>query len=305
MLNILQRPEHLTSLASAGVLVNVEVTATTFSKTARDLSDRVAQDNKADPDAVRVVRNLLAGNNRHKELLNHRQTVYNFVNRFTYPWNAAQNYLPSQRIHDFMKGYKELEQQYETLLEDFLADYSSVISNAAFTQGNMFNRADYPTPEQVRGKYTMRLFVSEVPMSDFRCQIAQDLADDLFNNYSRQASDAITNILTEQRKQLTQVMESLSHCCDIEVSTDSEGNHKVKRRKLYDSTINRALELCRTFEQFNLANDPELESARASLARVLDGVSLGALRESDSLREQVKTEVDDILSKFRYTNDEE
>lgn len=302
MIDVLKRPEHLTSLASAGILVSVEITAWTGSKQDRSISDEVAVAKRAHTDAGRYVKNLLSGDSNHKRLVNHRQTVYNFIKRHTYPWSPGADYLPSIRIPQFMEGYKALREEYDSLLEEFLNNYPTIVSNAAFSQGDMFDRNDYPTVDQLRGKFTMRLYTSEVPMSDFRCQIAQDLADDLFTTYSRQASDAITAMLGEQRKQLTGVMESLSHCCDVEVSTDGDGNHKVKRRKIYDTTINRALELCSTFEKFNLANDPELESARMALAKALDGVTLGALRESDSLREQVKTEVDDILSKFRYTN---
>lgn len=303
MVSVLQRPEHLTSLASSGMLIAVEISCWTGSKQDRSISDEVAVAKRADKSAGRYVKNLAAGLPSFKRLVNHRQTVDNFVKRWTFPWNKSQDYLPSLRIPKFMEGYKVLREQFDEYKQAFLTDFPNLVSNAAFTQGDMFNRDDYPTIEELEHKFTMRLYTSEVPMSDFRCQIAQDLADDLFTTYSRQANEAINSILGEQRKQLTSVMESLSHCCDIDVSTDADGNHKVKRRKIYDTTIQRALELCQTFEGFNLANDPQLEAARSALARVLDGVSLDTLRESDSQREKVKSEVDDILSKFRFADD--
>jgi hypothetical protein len=43
----------------------------------------------------------------------------------------------------------------------------------------------------------------------------------------------------------------------------------------------------------------ELEQARSALERTLRGVNVDVLRESDAVRESVKVEVDDILSKFR------
>jgi hypothetical protein len=64
------------------------------------------------------------------------------------------------------------------------------------------------------------------------------------------------------------------------------------------STLTEALELCNTFAEFNLTNDPQLDEARRDLLRVLDGVTIDQLRNSDSKRTEVKESVDEILSKF-------
>ena len=310
----LQRPQHLTSLATSGILVTVEMSAWTGSKQDRQISDEVATAKKASSEAGRYVKHLLAGDPHHKRLVNHRQTVYNWLRRMTYPWSGDQGYLPSIRIPQFMAEWAVLEREYQpipgTLLQNFLDNYQSIVSNAAFNQGDMFKREDYPTVEQVKAKFRMKLYTSEVPENDFRCEISRDLADDLFNNYARQTEAIVDKILSEQAKQLVSVMESLSHCCDSETVIGKDGETKVKRRKIYDTTVQKALELCNTFREFNLLENPHLEQARARLESVLSDVPLDALRESDSVREQVKHEVDDILNKFRphaptYEEDEE
>jgi hypothetical protein len=58
------------------------------------------------------------------------------------------------------------------------------------------------------------------------------------------------------------------------------------------------MELCNTFAEFNLTNDTKLEEASRSLLKVLDGVTVEQLRNSDTKRIVVKEGVDDILSKF-------
>jgi hypothetical protein len=72
----------------------------------------------------------------------------------------------------------------------------------------------------------------------------------------------------------------------------------VRRRKLYDSTLDRARELCDTFREFNLVSDPKLEEARASLEVLLSGIEIEKLRNSDTQRVVIKEGIDDILSKF-------
>jgi hypothetical protein len=76
------------------------------------------------------------------------------------------------------------------------------------------------------------------------------------------------------------------------------GETKTKKRKIYDTTILKAKEMCDTFKGFNLSGDPELEEARASLEKALSGVDADTIRDSDAVRVAVKEDVDSILSKF-------
>jgi hypothetical protein len=165
----------------------------------------------------------------------------------------------------------------------------------------MVNRNDYPTKEQVASKFSLNLYVSEVPMNDFRCGIAEDIADDLFNTYKSQASRIIESIGQEQSERLVEVMESISHCCGVDES-EVNGELRTKRRKIYEGTIEKARDYIESFKRFNLKNDSGLESARASLEKVLRGVKAEDIRDSDAVRHHVKEGIDDILSKFGSFN---
>jgi hypothetical protein len=154
--------------------------------------------------------------------------------------------------------------------------------------------------DELRRKFGVELYVSEVPMSDFRCGIASDIADDLFETYSRQAENIVTEVMLAQKTRFVEVMQSISHCCGVdEIGVDDNtGETKVRKRKIYDTTIQKALEMCETFKGFNLNADPDLELARASLERALHDVSAKDIRDSDAVRSSVKEDVDSILSKF-------
>jgi hypothetical protein len=93
-------------------------------------------------------------------------------------------------------------------------------------------------------------------------------------------------------------MKSISYCCETETTVSDTGEVKVRRRKLYDSTLDRARELCETFRKFNLVQDPNLEKARASLEQVLSDVTIEQLRNSETKRVVVKDSIDDILKTF-------
>lgn len=296
-MEILKKPEHITSLATSGILLRAKVKVWTATKQDREISDEVTATKKAARNAGRYTKQLFADVPELRLLLNDRQTWYNFVQRVTYPWDGEWGYLPTPRIPQVMAEINERKARSAELLENFINAMPAAISNEAFVQGDMFKREDYPTPDEVRSKFRIIVQTMNIPEGDYRVTIADDLADDLKRNFEQQTRDIISEIHDKQNEQLIKVLQSFSHCCDSETVIE-DGEVKVKRRKMYESTLTDALELCNTFAKFNLTNDPRLEEARRGLLQILDGVTIEQLRNSDTKRVVVKEGVDDILKKF-------
>lgn len=296
-MEILSKPQHITSLATGGILFRAKVKVHTFTRQDRDISDEITSSKKANRNAGRYTKQLFANVPELRALLNDRQTWYNFQERVSYPWDGEWGYLPSVRIAPVMAQVEERKAKSSELLEKFIAVMPQAISDEAFAQGEMFNRDDYPSPDEVRSKFKVIVQTMNVPEGDYRVQISQELASDLQTNFERQTRDILKDIHAKQQDQLVKVLESFSYCCDSETVIE-DGEVKVKRRKLYESTLTEALELCATFEKFNLTKDTRLEDARRSLLTVLDGLTIDQLRNSDTKRVLVKESVDDILKKF-------
>jgi len=298
-MEILKQPEHITSLATSGILIRAKVKVWTATKQDREISDEVTSNKKAARNAGRYTKQLFADVPELRLLLNDRQTWYNFVQRVTYPWDGEWGYLPTSRIAQVMDEVQKRKVKSMELLENFINAMPAAISNEAFVQGDMFKREDYPTPDEVRSKFRIIVQTMNIPEGDYRVTIADDLAEDLKNNYEQQTRDIIKDIHDKQNEQLVKVLQSFSHCCDSETVME-DGEVKVKRRKMYESTLTDALELCNTFADFNLTQDPRLEDARTELLKILDGVTIDQLRSSDTKRIVVKEGVDDILKKFGF-----
>lgn len=298
-MEILKQPEHITSLATSGILIRAKVKVWTATKQDREISDEVTSNKKAARNAGRYTKQLFADVPELRVLLNDRQTWYNFVQRVTYPWDGEWGYLPTSRIPQVMDEVQKRKVKSMELLENFINAMPAAISNEAFVQGDMFKREDYPSPDEVRSKFRIIVQTMNIPEGDYRVTIADDLAEDLKNNYEQQTRDIIKDIHDKQNEQLVKVLQSFSHCCDSETVME-DGEVKVKRRKMYESTLTDALELCETFSKFNLTQDPRLEDARTELLKILDGVTIDQLRSSDTKRIVVKEGVDDILKKFGF-----
>jgi hypothetical protein len=297
----LEKPEHLTSLASSGVLVSVTVNLWSATKLDQGISDEVSTSKNAVSAAGRYTKNLLANNPKHKALMNYRQTVANWMKRMTYDWNGDQRYLPSPEVPKFMTEYRQHEAAFGALFNDFDASYEDIISDMAFKAaglGDMFNRNDYPTREKMQKKYGINLFVNDVPMNDYRVLVAKDMADELFDVYASQTQRIVEGIVTDQFKRMKDVMESLSFCCDVDVSVGADGEQKIRKRKIYDTTVDKARDMVRLYKEFNLTDNAELSESIAMLENTLRDVSTETLRESDLVRSEVKEGVDEILNRF-------
>ena len=293
----MEKPKHIISLATSAVLVSVDVNVWSATKQDRGISAEVTSAKKADSNAGRFVKNLLADDPTHKKLSNYRQTVYNWVKRSTYRWNNSQDLLPVAMLTKFKAEYHEHEKNFASLLDEFLDKYPNIISDMAFKQGDMFDREEYPSVDQVRGKFGIKLYVAEVPTNDFRCNIAQDLADDLKSHYESQAQEIVSSVMADATHRLVDYMQRIHHCCGVD-EIDSSGEVKTKKRKIYDTTLQQAKEQCEVLKSFNLTNNNELAEASASLEKLLADVSVDDLRDSDAVRHHVQTGIGDILSKF-------
>ena len=295
----LAQPNNIVSLRSSAVCVSVEVQSWNATTQDSQVSNEVTTAKRADPASGTFLKRLFADCKELKALTNHRQKVYGWFKLNTFPWSGSTGVLPTTSITKFMTEFEALKAERESLASDFVTKYPQLISDAAFKLNAMFNRADYPDASEIVHKFGMRCFITEVPEGDFRNQIAHDLAADLHQHYSRQASQFVEAMQNDQINRLVEVMQQISKVCEVETYVENS-EHKVKRRRIHEGTILKALEYCDTFKTFNPSGSVKLEAIRAELEQVLRGKSADQLRESDALRVQTKTEMDDILNKFGF-----
>jgi len=291
----LEQPNYLISLASSGFLVNVEVNVWSATKQDKSISNEVTTAYKADKDAGRFVKNLLAGDPTHKEILNHRQSVYNWVKRRTYDWAGSTRLLPTASLEKFKEEYRDLQEDHEKLVSAFIDKYPDIVAAMAFKQGDMFDATEYPSATEAKKRFAMNLFVTPVPAADFRCAIAEDIAEDLKQHYENQANQKVQEIMRDATERLVEFIKRIAHACR-EVQPDANG--KMRRPKVYEATIAQAQEMCDLLKHFNLTNDAQLEAMRHEVKGVLDGLSADTLRDSEAVRVSVKSDLDRIMNKF-------
>lgn len=296
----LATPQHITTLRDCAVQGSLEVRIWLGTVQDDDLSDEVTEAKQAERGSAKVTKNLLTGCAEHDAIKRYRSRAYNWFKMKSYPWTGSSGLVGNYDIPAVMNEFEQtIQPGFYSLVDQFLLAYADLKSNYAFRmQGKMYNANDYPDPEIVREKFGINLYVAPIANSDFGQSMSMQIAEQLNAHYSSQAERFIRETGDRQLSQLIKVMQSLSHCCDVEVREGANGETKVTRRRLHESTLLRAIEFCDSFKHFNPSGSDKLEGIRGELEQVLKGVSIDKLRESDALRATVKSDVDDIMKKF-------
>ena len=295
---ILPGSKHITSLATSAVIVDFRETVYTGQHSDSQLASKVSTAEGAKMRAMKISHDLFPSNGELRSLLVARQSRYNWLVRNTYPWAGNLQLLEASKLTKFMQEFEQHKQTHKTMLDNFIGNLPAHISNASFARGPLFNIDDYPTEDQLRAAFTLRLAISEVPQGDFRVQISHDLANELKGLFNDQAMDYLNKMNGARFEKLKKLMTSISNSCEVVEVVGEDGERKTRRKNLHAVTIESAIDLCDEIKRFSPVEDDQLNQLRAELAQILEPLNIEALRESDTLRGKLKTEVDHILSKF-------
>jgi hypothetical protein len=301
----LPKPREIISLASSCWLVTMRVKATTMQKSDSRLAAKVASDaNATNSKALSTTHHLLADVKEFNDVLKIRQTVDNNMKRFTYPWNGAEKLLPHVELPKFVDLKTEMDALLETRLDALGMVYQQKVSDMAFERGDFFDKSEYPAWADLRKRFSISTTRVGVPTGDYRVAVSLEAAQDVWLETCRHATSMMQAMANKQAEQMVDLFDSLIHGLDETEYTDKNGNRKIRRNKLVETTYDKVFSLCDTIATCNPTNNSALEDAALALRRAMsasDGtpLPLEALKQSDSLRETVQTQVKGIADLFK------
>ncbi|MNY31168.1 hypothetical protein D3C86_1653170 [compost metagenome] len=186
---------------------------------------------------------------------------------------------------------KELKEKFYHAVESFVLEYDTQISAMAFKLGNLFDRNEYPTKEQVARKFGADYTLSPVPdAGDFRVDVGNDAMRELQEEYNKaceaRVQGAINSLYEKVYDQLLHAVERLGEGPD--------GKPNIFR----DSLVSNMQDLIADLKRLNLTGDERLEEMRMELASIAGGLTAEELRKDKETRAEVRTRMQEILGKF-------
>jgi hypothetical protein len=286
------------NIDTCALLVELNVSQWTARKLDRSTTDELVSNKHAQAKgAARVNKNLFAGRSELEVVGQHVTETRSFVYDNTLPWSdSGIRLLPSVKFMEFNAKLQQAEDKFYGLVTEFVTVYPSLITAQAMALGDMFNRNDYPNPNDIEHRFNFNVNYMPVPASgDFRVDIGNDAQEELRKKLSSLADERVDYAMKDIKGRLLEHLKRMSDRLSIDYVSG-----EAKPRKFHDSLLDGAHDLCDLASSLNIINDPQLDDARKALKKAIGGIDVKDLRKDVGARNDVKTQVDDILSKFNF-----
>jgi hypothetical protein len=286
------------SISSSAVLTELNISVWTANKLDRTATEAVLSSNNATTGSAQVRKNLMAGTDKRKKIADYAARIRLYHNQNTLSWSdKGARLLPTSMFMEYKQTMNVMRDNFYKMMGDFLDNYDQLVANARLHMGTLFNADDYPTRDEVAGKFGFKMVFSPLPESgDFRLDIpAADMAE-LSSAYELQFNDRLSEAMREPWERLHK---TLAHMSEKLTNVSDDAGEEVKKR-YHDTLITNAQDLCSLLTHLNVTKDPSLEAARRSLESALVGADIETIKESPEVRTGLKSKVDDILNKFNW-----
>lgn len=276
------------------LLIDLTISCWTGKKMDKKVSQEIDQAKNTKTKAGNYSKHLLAGTDKLEAVTKMVANIRNWHYAQTLPWSdSGSRLLPMKNFFDYKQTLSYHEQEFTSAVDDFLKDYPNLVSAAAFQLGDLFDRDEYPTVDELRSKFKFKyVFLPVADVSDFRVQVGEESGAELKEQYEKFYTDKLNEAMQETWDRLHDVLSKISE----RLSDSEEGTKKIFR----DSMFTNAMDLCGMLTRLNVTDDPKLEEARRKLEKALAGVDAKDVRDDEGLRKDVKKRVDDILSAFDF-----
>lgn len=283
------------TISSSAVLVDLHIRTWTGRKMDKKVSAEIDADKHTQVRAGNYNKALLAGSIELDSIIKYSASVRTWLTQQTLPWNdAGTRLIPTARLFDFQAELGLREQEFNRLVNEFLDKYNTLVQAAQFRLGALFDADEYPDVETVAARFSMYYVFSPVPeVGDFRVDIGNEGLAELKKQYEASRNKYVQDAMNELWQRVRDVTERFSNQLRIDKNTGEKG-------RLYQATLDGALELCEMLKTMNLTGDAELERVRKDLFMTLNGVDLKELKRDDIVRADVKTELDALISKLTF-----
>jgi hypothetical protein len=280
------------------MLVEVNVRQWTARKLDKSTTDEVLANKQAgSKGAARVNKNLLAGRPELETINQCVGTIRTYLYDVTLPWSdSGLRLLTTAKFMEFNQRMQEFEDKFNALVDDFVTTYPTLITAQAMALGDMFNRNEYPTPDDIKHRFDFRVNYMPVPTSgDFRVDVGNDAQEELRKKLASLADERIEHAMGDIKTRLKEHLKRMSDRLTVDYA-----GHKATPRMFHASLLDTANELCTLAKDLNITQDADLEQARQALHKAVNGLGLEDLRKDLDTRQAVKKDVDSILSNLSF-----
>ena len=285
----------MATLRNKALLVKFSVTEFTNEISDPDLSRRVANLVQADDaDSFDSKKKLLdcPAITKLKKLKG--DTRNNLVNPLSAPFEVGRRIMPSALCDQLEHGYATAKQKWEDYKIELRGEIEGAINRAQRRLGDAWKASDYPSADDIVGKYTMSLTYSQIPdTEDFRIDnLSHDRNEEIRLDMERGINQQIEDAMSAIHKRAYDVISHLLSVCK-NYGHDKDG--KVIGR-FKDSTVEHVRALEKLLPVLNMTGDPKLQKVAQTLSQELKNITPDWIKNSAGERQRIATVSESIIA---------
>lgn len=292
---------QIPTLADAAALCYVRVSIWSARKLDKKQTLKTLKDAKSTNDGGNFNKNLLANADAAlKAVQRCGNQIRDYVDANTLPWDDAGNRLISNvQMLSTVGELANLQAQFDQAVDDFVAEYPVLRAQAIANLGDMGDDSDYPQPDVVRGKFSVKVSYSPLPtgFGDIRQGMTEGQAKawqaHFEGNVKAQVNSALTNAWNRLKESLERYSDRLK---------PKDGDPE-KMEIFRDTMVTGLRDTLALLDGLNVFGDANLTATCKEVREQIASYEPGALRSSPATAVTVKSQVDEILKRMQgFTN---
>lgn len=281
------------ALSTRALLISLNISQWEGRRFDREVTDQVNTQNGAADNAGRYNKALIDP----KEMLAIGRVVSatrsGFITR-TLPWmNDGTRIANAANYLDIANWVREQRSALEAEVDKFIVRYPALVEDSKARLSGMFKDSDYPTPSELRQKFSMDTRVMPVPShEDFRVDMSETQADELRREIEASINNANEVAVRDVFSRITDVAERMVD----RMSAYRPGTPGQRAEGTFtNSLVQNARDLASLLPTLNITSDPRIDEMITKL-NAMSTETADVLRVNKSARDDAASKAQDILN---------
>ena len=212
------------------------------------------------------------------------------------PWDDKGSRLLTVANYEHYTGIMDgLRERLVRQRARFIEDFDHYVEQARLDLGKLFRIEEYPSKDDLRGKFSIRYRITPVPDADhFIARLASEDTDRVKRDIERHIEEQLHDAVGDLYRRLAEAVERVSE----RLNEDGDGKPLVFR----DTMISNIRDLVDVVPRLNIFGDQRLASLCEQVKDRIAGVEPDSLRPSRTfdpvVRDRVKRDADALMEQF-------
>jgi hypothetical protein len=286
---------HLTQTKDVkAVLARLRITEFTNKKNDPSLNRRVANLVNADSDALETRKTLLVCPAITELSKIKGDARNNMFNPLTIAYEVGERILPANLIDKVEHDYAIRKQAHADAKTALRGQIDAAKERAKRKLGEAFDERDYPTADEIVGKFTMSLTYRHIPESKglYILGLSDERNKEVRTDMDQQITDRLEDAVETIRERVVDVV---GHLAEVASKYGYDKDGKVQGR-FKDTTVTKVTDLGKILDDLNITDCPRIAKASAELKAKLSTITPDGIKNSAGERQRVAAEAKAIVN---------